>query len=61
MTIRPFDCRRSSTVGKVDIVRVSGTHFGRHSGLARMFDYVSFVHRARKKLKQLVTGVFRSF
>lgn len=43
-------------VGKVDIVRVNGTHFGRQSGAARMFDYVSFLHGARKKLKELVTG-----
>ena len=39
----------------VRIFRISGTHFGRHSGPGRVLDYVSFVYGARKRLKELVT------
>lgn len=41
-------------VNGVRIVRVSGTHFGRHSGAARLFDYASFLQGARKKLGEMV-------
>ena len=44
----------SEKVGGVDIIRVSGTHYGRHSGAARLLDYISFLHGARKKVKGIV-------
>lgn len=45
---------KSEVVKGVDIIRVDGTHFGRHSGAARLLDYGSFLHGARRGMKALV-------